>query len=58
MEGSHTTIVKKLPVFILIIFVAFLMTFSTWQLFRGNLEAAFSALPFLLIVYLFLLKRR
>jgi hypothetical protein len=33
------------------------VAFSTWQLFKGNLEAAFSALPFLLIVYLFVMRR-
>jgi len=49
---------KKLPVFLLFIFVLFLVSFSTWQLFQGNLEAAFSSLPFLLIVYLFVMRRR
>lgn len=38
------------------IFVIFLVSFSTWQLFQGHLEAAFSALPFLLIIYLFTLR--
>jgi hypothetical protein len=35
------------------IFVIFLIAFGTWQLFSGNLEAAFSTFPFLLIVYFF-----
>jgi hypothetical protein len=37
-----------------------IVAFGTWQLFRGNLEAAFSTVPFLIIWYLFLTvgKRR
>ncbi len=37
-----------------ILFTACLITFATWQLFKGNLEAAFMALPFLLVIYFFL----
>ena len=48
---------KKLPTILLLIFVLLLVTFSTWQLFLGKIEAAFSSLPFLLIAYLFVLKR-
>lgn len=36
-----------------IIFTLSVIGFSTWQLFSGNLAAAFSALPFLCIIYLF-----
>lgn len=36
------------------IFTVAVIGFSTWQLFKGNLEAAFSALPFLLIIYFFI----
>ena len=49
---------KKLPTILLLIFVLFLVVFSTWQMFHGNLEAAFSSLPFLLIIYLFVMSRR
>ncbi|MBC8018251.1 MAG: hypothetical protein H7X83_07005 [Verrucomicrobia bacterium] len=58
MEETASNILKKLPAILLIIFVLFLVVFSTWQLFHGNLEAAFSSLPFLLIVYLFVMRRR
>jgi uncharacterized membrane protein len=57
MEGSSPNLLKKLPVILLLIFALFLVTFSTWQLFQGNLEAAFSSLPFLLIVYLLVMRR-
>lgn len=50
---------KKLAATFLIILVALMVVFSTWQLFRGNLEAAFSVAPFLLIVYfLVVLQKR
>jgi hypothetical protein len=58
MEEINTNWLKKLPDILLTLFVFFLVIFSTWQLFKGNLEAAFSALPFLLIVYLFVMRRR
>lgn len=37
----------------LILFVVAIMAFATWQFFLGRFEAAFSALPFLVICYLF-----
>ncbi len=49
---------NRLALILLFIFAVFLVGFSTWQLFLGNLEAAFSSLPFLLIVYLFLMRRK
>jgi hypothetical protein len=58
MEETDSNWLKKLPAILLTVFVFFLVTFSTWQLFKGNLEAAFSSLPFLLIVYLFVMRRR
>jgi hypothetical protein len=58
MEETTITTFKKLPAILLFMFVLFLVAFSTWQLFHGNLEAAFSSLPFLLIVYLFIMRRR
>jgi hypothetical protein len=58
MEEPAPNIMKKLPAILLFVFVLFLVAFSTWQLFHGNLEAAFSSLPFLLIIYLFVMRRR
>ena len=58
MEETTPNILKKLPAILLFVFVLFLVAFSTWQLFHGNLEAAFSSLPFLLIIYLFVMRRR
>jgi hypothetical protein len=58
MEETARNILKKLPVILLFIFVLFLVAFCTWQLFQGNLEAAFSTLPFILIIYLFVMRRR
>jgi len=57
MEETVRKPLKKIPAILLIIFVLFLVVFSTWHLFQGNLEAAFSSLPFLLIAYLFVIKR-
>ena len=57
-EQGTCNILKRLPLILLTLFVFFLVGFSTWQLFRGNLEAAFSSLPFLLIIYLFVMRRR
>ena len=37
-----------------LVFALSVIGFSTWQLFAGNLEAAFSALPFLVITYFFI----
>ena len=39
-------------------FIFFLVVFGTWQFYAGNLEAAMSTLPFLVIVYLFMVNRR
>jgi hypothetical protein len=58
MEETDRNIMKKLPVILLFTFVLFLVGFCTWQMFQGNLEAAFSALPFLLIIYLFVMRRK
>ncbi len=43
----------KLAALFLLCFVAAIFSFATWQLFSGNFTAAFSALPFLVISYLF-----
>ena len=37
----------------LILYVLAIVCYSTWQMFKGDLEAAFSALPFLILAYLF-----
>lgn len=44
--------------YLTICFTLCVIAFSTWQLFAGNFVAAFSGLPFLLIIYLFVLSRR
>lgn len=44
---------NKLTALAIIIFTIFLILFTTWHLFKGNLEAAFMPLPFLLVVYFF-----
>lgn len=44
---------KPLAIFT-IIFTLCLVAFATWNLFKGNLEAAFMPLPFLLIIYFYL----
>lgn len=44
---------KTVAIF-LICFTVVIVTFATWQMFSGNFEAAFSGLPFLIIIYLFL----
>ena len=58
MEETAHNLLKRLPVILLFSFVLFLVSFCTWQLFQGNLEAAFSTLPFLFIIYLFVIRRR
>lgn len=46
------------PIAILIIlFTICLVIFATWHLFKGNLEAAFMPLPFLLIIYFYIKQR-
>lgn len=48
---------KPLAYFTLCFAVA-VIAFGTWQLFSGNMVAAFSVLPFLLIIYLFVTHSR
>jgi len=48
---------KKFPAILLIIFIIAMTIFTTRQFYLGNLEAAFSSLPFLLIVYFFVKSR-
>jgi len=47
---------NKLIGLLVLVFTLSIVVFSTWQLFAGNLEAAFSALPFLVVTYLYVLK--
>jgi hypothetical protein len=49
--------VNRLLALFTLAFTVALVAFATWQLFKGNLEAAFMPLPFLLVTY-FLLKSR
>lgn len=49
---------NRLSVTLLLVLVLGLVAFATWQLFAGNLTASFSTFPFLLIIYLFVLKLR
>jgi hypothetical protein len=49
---------KKSSALLLLLFLLAVLSFCTWQLFLGNLEAAFSSFPFLLIIYLFVISRR
>ena len=44
---------KPLAIFT-IVFTLCLVIFATWQLFKGNLEAAFMPLPFLLVIFFYL----
>ncbi len=49
---------NKPAAYIMLCFIIFLVGFGTWQFYLGNLEAAISTLPFLAIVYLFMVNRR
>ena len=48
---------KKITAIFLILLVIGAVSFATWQLFNGKLEAAFSVLPFLLVTYFFVKPR-
>lgn len=45
---------NKVAAVFIILFTVAVITFGTWQLFKGNFAAAFSAFPFLLIIYFFI----
>ncbi len=49
---------NKVTAYFLIVFLLAVVSFGTWQLFVGNFEAAFSTLPFLVIMYFFVMKQR
>lgn len=44
----------KFAALLLIVFTILVVTFGTWQLYAGNLEAAFSSFPFLIVIYVFI----
>lgn len=44
---------SKTAAYLMMIYVLSVILFGTWQMFLGNLEAAFSSFPFLLIAYIF-----
>ena len=44
---------SRLSAALTLLFAAAVIGFGTWSLYRGNLEAAFSSFPFLLIIYVF-----
>ena len=44
---------KPVAIFVMLFSLA-VISFGTWQLYAGNLEAAFSSFPFLLIIYVFI----
>jgi|GEM_PF-1855152 len=56
LPPQQWTPMNKLSLALLLIFVVGLIVFATWQLFSGNLAASFSTFPFLLIIYLFVLR--
>jgi hypothetical protein len=45
---------SKVAAILIILYSLAVISFGTWQMFAGNLEAAFSSFPFLLIVYIFI----
>lgn len=45
---------NKPAAFFLIFFTVCVVGFGTWMLYEGKLEAAFSTIPFLLIIYIFI----
>ncbi len=49
---------NKPAAFIMLCFTLFVVGFATWQFYLGNLAGAMSTLPFLAIVYLFMVNRR
>lgn len=49
---------QRLAAIVLVLLVLGVITFSTWQLFRGNFAAAMASMPLLLLFYLFLTSRR
>ena len=53
--GYYTPMSKPVAYFT-ICFALTVIGFGTWQLFVGNFTAAFSSLPFLLIIYLYVIQ--
>ncbi len=57
-KGCPDIQMNKVTAYFLIVFLLAVVSFGTWQLFLGNFEAAFSTLPFLVIMYFFVMKQR
>jgi hypothetical protein len=49
---------NKFVAYLTISFLLAVVSFGTWQLFLGNFNAAFSTLPFLVIIYFFVKERK
>lgn len=52
-KGGHYAGMNRFVAICILIFALTVIAFGTWQLFEGNFEAAFTALPFLVIIFLF-----
>jgi hypothetical protein len=55
---SHGSMKNRVLALLLLLFVVMVFSFGTWQMFAGNLEAAFISLPFLVIAFLFMQRWR
>lgn len=48
----------KIAAWVQLVFILFLVGFSTYQLFRGRFELALGVLPFLMVYYIFITAKR
>lgn len=48
----------KIAAWVQLVFIFFLVGFSTYQLFKGRFELALGVLPFLMVYYIFVTARR
>jgi hypothetical protein len=53
-QWLECAVMMKPAAIFIILFTLAVIAFGTWQMFAGNLEAAFSSFPFLLIIYVFI----
>jgi hypothetical protein len=44
---------NRLSAILTLLFASTVIGFGTWSLYKGNLEAAYSSFPFLLIIYVY-----
>lgn len=49
---------NRLSAVLTLLFASTVIGFGTWSLYKGNLEAAYSTFPFLLIIYVFVKYKR